>query len=85
MEGKADSLSASTIALLGLGALVLAMGIGRFAFTPLLPLMQAHGTLGSGQGAWLAAANYCGYLAGALACIVKAPEPQHATVRRWWP
>jgi predicted MFS family arabinose efflux permease len=45
-----------------------AMGIGRFAFTPMLPLMQQHGQLDLAQGAWLAAANYFGYLLGAIAC-----------------
>ena len=42
------------------------MGIGRFAFTPVLPLMQVEGTLTLAAGGWLAAANYAGYLAGAL-------------------
>jgi MFS family permease len=43
------------------------MGIGRFAFTPLFPLMVRDGLLDSHAGAMLAAANYLGYLAGALA------------------
>ncbi len=47
-------------------ALAVAMGIGRFAFTPLLPLMMRDGSLQHGAGAWLAASNYAGYLAGAL-------------------
>jgi MFS family permease len=42
------------------------MGIGRFAFTPMFPLMVRDGLLDSQAGAWLAAANYLGYLAGAL-------------------
>ncbi len=42
------------------------MGIGRFAFTPLLPLMIRDGSLAQSAGAWLAASNYLGYLAGAL-------------------
>jgi MFS family permease len=42
------------------------MGIGRFAFTPLLPMMQADAGLTLAQGGWLASANYAGYLAGAL-------------------
>lgn len=41
------------------------MGIGRFAFTPILPMMQAEG-LSLAAGGWLASANYAGYLAGAL-------------------
>lgn len=47
-------------------ALAVAMGIGRFAFTPLLPLMMHDGSLAQSAGAWLAASNYLGYLAGAL-------------------
>jgi MFS family permease len=42
------------------------MGIGRFAFTPVLPLMQADGLLTLAGGGWLASANYAGYLVGAL-------------------
>jgi MFS family permease len=53
-------------ALAGLAALALAMGIGRFAFTPLLPLMQGDAGLSLGDGSYLAAANYVGYLFGAL-------------------
>jgi MFS family permease len=56
-------------ALVGLGALVVAMGIGRFAFTPLLPMMQADSGLTLSQGGYLAAANYIGYLAGALSAM----------------
>lgn len=47
-------------------ALAVAMGVGRFAFTPLFPLMAREGLLDSQAGAWLAAANYLGYLVGAL-------------------
>jgi MFS family permease len=43
------------------------MGIGRFAYTPILPMMTAHGGLTAQGGAALATANYVGYLAGALA------------------
>jgi MFS family permease len=42
------------------------MGIGRFAFTPLFPLMVRDGLIDAHAGALLAAANYLGYLAGAL-------------------
>lgn len=52
--------------LAGLLALAVAMGIGRFAFTPILPLMQADAGLTLAQGGWLASANYLGYLVGAL-------------------
>jgi MFS family permease len=50
-------------------ALAVAMGIGRFAFTPLLPMMEADAGLTVVGGGWLAAANYIGYLAGALIAL----------------
>jgi Uncharacterised MFS-type transporter YbfB len=50
----------------GIIALAVAMGIGRFAFTPLMPLMLRDGTLSAAAGAEWAAANYGGYLIGAL-------------------
>src|SRR5207249_4135037 len=54
------------VALAGLAALAVAMGIGRFAFTPLLPMMQADSGLSLIAGGWLASANYRGYFFGAL-------------------
>jgi MFS family permease len=53
------------VVLAGLLSLAAAMGIGRFAFTPLLPLMVRDGQLDLATGGWLAAANYAGYLLGA--------------------
>lgn len=53
-------------ALAGLVALAVAMGVGRFAFTPILPMMQQDAGLSVAQGGWLASTNYLGYLAGAL-------------------
>src|SRR5206468_9871261 len=54
------------VAVAGVLSLAVAMGIGRFAFTPLLPLMIHEGQLDLAGGGWIAAANYAGYLAGAL-------------------
>ncbi|HET9645195.1 MAG TPA: YbfB/YjiJ family MFS transporter [Burkholderiaceae bacterium] len=67
--------SAALVALVGLTGLASAMGVGRFAFTPLLPLMQQAGQMTLAQGGWLAVANYLGYLAGALACTAAALSP----------
>jgi len=54
------------IGVAGLTALAVAMGIGRFAFTPILPMMQQELAMSVGAGGWLASANYLGYLLGAL-------------------
>ena len=56
------------IAMAGLLALATAMGIGRFAFTPLLPMMLSDGVINLPNASWLASANYFGYLVGALLC-----------------
>ncbi len=59
------------VALTGLVALAVAMGIGRFAFTPLLPMMLHDGVTDLAQASWLATANYLGYWLGALACALQ--------------
>jgi predicted MFS family arabinose efflux permease len=50
-------------------ALAAGMGVGRFVYTPILPLMHDQAGLSAGAGAALATANYVGYLVGALAGI----------------
>ena len=60
----------------GLLALATAMGIGRFAFTPMLPLMIGAGSADVVAGGWLAAANYSGYLLGALTTARLPLTPQ---------
>ncbi|MFF5278513.1 YbfB/YjiJ family MFS transporter [Streptomyces sp. NPDC000133] len=47
-------------------ALAAGMGVGRFVYTPILPLMHTQTGLSSATGANLATANYIGYLVGAL-------------------
>jgi MFS family permease len=59
-------MSPRAVSAAGLAALAVGMGIGRFAFTPVLPLMQAEGAVSLAAGGWLATANYAGYFAGAL-------------------
>jgi MFS family permease len=67
--------SPTIIALTGLTGLAVAMGIGRFAFTPLLPMMQQDAGLSVSDGGWLAAANYIGFLVGALSASRLPLEP----------
>ncbi|WP_151638013.1 YbfB/YjiJ family MFS transporter [Noviherbaspirillum aerium] len=65
-------------ALAGLAALAVAMGIGRFAFTPVLPMMLQDASLSLAAGSWLASANYVGYLLGALSAMRIRLRPETA-------
>ncbi|MBV8647343.1 YbfB/YjiJ family MFS transporter [Paludibacterium sp.] len=51
----------------GICALILTVGIARFAYTPLLPVMRHQAGLSDLAGGWLATFNYLGYMLGALA------------------
>ena len=51
----------------GICGLVLTIGLARFAFTPLLPLMQLQTGVSDAAAGGLAAVNYAGYISGALA------------------
>ncbi len=59
------------IAMAGLVSLAVAMGIGRFAFTPILPMMLSDGVVDLPAASWLASANYLGYLVGAILCTLQ--------------
>lgn len=53
-------------ALAGLGALLLGLGIGRFGYTPLMPVLIEQGWLSVGDAGYLGATNLFGYVAGSL-------------------
>lgn len=56
-------------------ALMMAMGIGRFSLTPQLPHLISEGQIDLTGAGLIAAANYLGYLIGALDAIrAKRPE-----------
>jgi len=64
------------VIVVGMLSLATAMGIGRFAFTPLLPMMLHDGVVSLVGASWLASANYMGYLLGALFCtFLPLPRP----------
>ena len=57
---------AARVACAGICALILTIGLARFAYTPLLPLMREATALDDPASGWLATFNYLGYMAAAL-------------------
>jgi predicted MFS family arabinose efflux permease len=58
----------------GICALVIGMGVGRFAYTPLLPSLQDAAGMGAHAAGVLASINYVGYLIGALGAAALPPH-----------
>ncbi len=68
------------VVLAGSASLAIAMGVGRFAFTPILPMMLHDGALDLDVAGRLATANYVGYLVGALAAMLVPKRWDQTTV-----
>src|SRR5918996_2003445 len=69
-----------SLAVGGLIAMAISIGIGRFVYTPILPLMTAALGMSQATAGFLASANFLGYLIGALA----AAMPFVRGSRRTW-
>lgn len=66
----------------GLCALVLTVGLARFSYTPMLPIMRAQTGLTEVTGGWLATWNYVGYMTGALlAAYISRLETKYVLYR----
>ncbi|MBL4783661.1 MAG: YbfB/YjiJ family MFS transporter [Porticoccaceae bacterium] len=50
----------------GICCLILTMGIARFSYTPMIPIMFEQAGLTKVLAGWLATINYMGYMSGAL-------------------
>lgn len=61
--------------------LSVAMGMGRFFYTPALPLMVAALHWSSAPGAWIATLNYVGYFIGTLVIAQGWVEPNRFVYR----
>lgn len=80
-RGGASAGSPWTHVLQAGAALACGMGVGRFVFTPILPLMHAQAGLSAATGANLATANYVGYFIGALLGTVASVSRSSAALR----
>lgn len=60
------SLTKTKVYLAGICSLIVTVGVARFSYTPLLPIMQAETGLTESVGGWLATANFLGYMCGVI-------------------
>ncbi len=68
------------LAIGGMLAMTAAMGIGRFVYTPILPMMVDQLGLSQAQAGLIASSNFFGYLLGAM---IAATPLLNGSARKW--